>query len=61
MADITGTIVARRDERAAVRSARSLIGQIGRVAHELAAEAGVRWSDVVHATIGSPGVFDPGR
>jgi len=61
VADITGTMVARRDERAAVRSARSLIGQIGHVAHELAAEAGVRWSDVVHAAIGSPGVFDPAR
>jgi predicted NBD/HSP70 family sugar kinase len=61
VADITGAIVARRDERAAVRSARSLIGQIGRIAHELASEAGVRWREVVHATIGSPGVFDPIR
>jgi predicted NBD/HSP70 family sugar kinase len=61
IADITGAIVARRDERASVRSARSLIGQIGRVAHELASEAGVRWRDVAQATIGSPGVFDPAR
>src|SRR6266571_223698 len=61
IADITGTIVARRAERAQVRSSRSVIGQIGRVAHELAAEAGVEWSHVAHATIGSPGVFDPTR
>ena len=61
LADITGTIVARRDERAKVRSAPTLIGQIGRVSHELASEAGLKWSQVTHATIGSPGMFDPVR
>jgi predicted NBD/HSP70 family sugar kinase len=61
LADISGSIVARRDERARARSAGTLIGQIGRVAHELAAEAGLRWKQVSHATIGSPGVFDPAR
>jgi predicted NBD/HSP70 family sugar kinase len=61
MADISGGIVARRDERARVRSARSLIGQVGHIARALAAEIGIRWSDVAHATIGSPGVFDPRR
>jgi predicted NBD/HSP70 family sugar kinase len=61
IADITGVIVARRDERASVRSAQTLIGQIGRIAHELAAEAGLKWKQVTHATIGSPGVFDPRR
>jgi predicted NBD/HSP70 family sugar kinase len=61
IADITGTIAARRAERARARSARSLIGQIGEVAHALAAEAGLHWEQVTHATIGSPGVFDPLR
>jgi predicted NBD/HSP70 family sugar kinase len=61
IADIAGTIVARRDERAKVRSAHTLIGQIGRIAHELAADAGIKWRQVSHATIGSPGVFDPAR
>ena len=61
IADISGTIVARRDERAMVRSAQALIGQIGRIAHDLASEAGVRWSQISHATIRSPGVFDPVR
>src|SRR5947208_8100986 len=61
IADISGGIVARRDERARARSAGTLIGQIGRVAHELAAEAGLRWKQVSHASIGSPGVFDPAR
>lgn len=61
IADITGTIVARRDERARARRASALIGQIGGIAHALAAEAGIRWRDVAHAVIGSPGVFDPAR
>jgi predicted NBD/HSP70 family sugar kinase len=61
IADISGTIVARRDERARVRSAASLIGQIGDTAHDLALDAGIRWKHVTHATVGSPGVFDPDR
>jgi len=59
IADIAGTIVGRRDERAKVSSARSLIGQVGGLARRLATEAGVDWSQVNHATLGSPGVFDP--
>src|SRR4029077_1946512 len=59
IADIAGTIVARRDEHAKVSSAKSLIGQVGSIARRLAGEAGVQWSQVTHAVIGSPGVFDP--
>jgi predicted NBD/HSP70 family sugar kinase len=59
IANLSGEIVARRDERARVRSQRTLISQIGQVAHGLAAEAGVRWKQVTFATVGSPGVFDP--
>jgi predicted NBD/HSP70 family sugar kinase len=61
IADIAGTAVARREERARVRSASTLIGQIGAIAHGLAADAGIRWRQVTHATIGSPGVLDPTR
>ena len=59
IANLSGDIVARRDERARVRSQRTLISQIGEIAHGLAAEAGVRWKQVTFATVGSPGVFDP--
>jgi predicted NBD/HSP70 family sugar kinase len=59
IADIAGTIVARRDERAKVSSAKTLIGQIGGIARRLAGEAGVRWDQVTHCVLGSPGVFDP--
>jgi predicted NBD/HSP70 family sugar kinase len=59
IADIAGTMVARRDERAKVTSAKTLIGQIGGIARRLAGEAGVSWDQVTHAALGSPGVFDP--
>jgi predicted NBD/HSP70 family sugar kinase len=59
IADIAGTTVARRDERAKVSSAKTLIGQIGAIGRRLAGEAGVRWDQVTHAVLGSPGVFDP--
>ena len=61
IADIAGTIVAHRDERAKVGSARTLVGQIGSLARRLASEAGVQWTQVTHAVLGSPGVFDPTR
>src|SRR5438132_1376174 len=60
IANISGAIVARRQERAQVRSADSLIGQIGSIAHQLAAEAGIRWNQVTAATLGSPGVLGAG-
>jgi predicted NBD/HSP70 family sugar kinase len=59
IADIAGNLVARRDEHARVGSAKSLIGQVGSIARRLAGEAGIDWSQVTHATLGSPGVFDP--
>lgn len=59
IANLAGEIVARRDERARVRSRRQLISQIGEIAHGVAAEAGVRWKQVTFAAVGSPGVFDP--
>ncbi|MGH2636441.1 MAG: ROK family protein [Actinomycetota bacterium] len=59
IANLSGDIVARRDERARVRSQRTLISQIGEIAHGVAAEAGVKWRQVTFASVGSPGVFDP--
>src|SRR5207248_10121991 len=61
IADITGAIVARRAERARVRSAGTLIGQIGGIARDIAAEAGTRWRQGTQARVGTPGGFDPTR
>jgi predicted NBD/HSP70 family sugar kinase len=59
IANLSGDIVARRDERSRVKSQRTLISQIGDIAHGLAAEAHLRWRQVTFATVGSPGVFHP--
>ena len=61
VADITGAIVARIDERASSRSSGALVHQIGEVAHRVASEAGLKWRQVTHATVGSSGVLDPSR
>jgi len=59
VADITGGIVVRRDERARARSSRALVAQTGEIAHRVAADAGIDWSAVTAATVGSPGVLVP--
>ena len=61
VADITGEIKARRDERASTRSTSVLVAQIGALAHEVSGDAGIEWAAVTHATVGSPGVLDPER
>jgi predicted NBD/HSP70 family sugar kinase len=61
IANLNGDIVARHDEKAHAQSARALITQIRELAHGVADEADVGWRNVTHATIGSPGVFEPTR
>lgn len=60
LADITGTVRVRRDERTH-RSTAATAAQISALAHGLAAERGIAWTNVTHATVGLPGVLDPGR
>jgi predicted NBD/HSP70 family sugar kinase len=59
VADLGGTVVARRDERSRARSASARVSLIGELARAAVAGAGVRWRDVVHTVVGSPGVYDP--
>ena len=61
IANICGETVGRLDVRSRSRSSEALVEQVGSVAHEVAARAGVGWSEVTHITVGSPGVFDPSR
>src|SRR3954447_26287321 len=58
-ADLSGEIVARRDERNRERSATALVRTVAAVAHEVVAAAGLTWDQVVHTVVGGPGVFDP--
>jgi predicted NBD/HSP70 family sugar kinase len=60
LADITGTVRARRDERTH-RSSAATVAQISGLAHDLASARGIDWSRVTHATVGLPGVLDPDR
>jgi predicted NBD/HSP70 family sugar kinase len=59
IADLSGKIVAHRDEPARIRSAATLITQVGETARQLASDAGIRWRQVTFAAVGSPGVFEP--
>jgi len=58
LADISGTVRARRDQRTR-RGAAATAAQIREMAHGMAAEHGLDWSRVNHATVGLPGVVDP--
>ena len=58
-ADLSGAIVARRDERNRARSANALVKAVAVVAHDVVAAAGLTWKHVAHTVVGGPGVFDP--
>jgi predicted NBD/HSP70 family sugar kinase len=58
-ADLSGEIVARRDERNRARSGSALVRSVASVAHEVVEAAGLTWNQVAHTVVGGPGVFDP--
>lgn len=59
ISDLGGEVIARRDARNRARGAAALVEHVRALAHEVAAEAGIAWGDVVHTVVGSPGVLDP--
>jgi predicted NBD/HSP70 family sugar kinase len=59
VADLSGDIVARRDERNRARSATSVVRTVAELAHDVASTGDLSWSQVVHTVVGSPGIFDP--
>lgn len=61
LADLSGEIVARRDERVRLRSSQSLLHQIGGIARAVTKERELDWEQVTQVTVGSPGVVDPAR
>ena len=58
-ADLSGEIVARRDDRNRARSGSALVRSVAAVAHEVVEAAGLTWKQVAHTVVGGPGVFDP--
>jgi predicted NBD/HSP70 family sugar kinase len=59
LADLGGRVLARREERTLGRRGTTLVGQLGTTARGLAADVGVSLTEVVAATLGSPGVVLP--
>nr|WP_042196405.1 ROK family protein [Kibdelosporangium sp. MJ126-NF4] len=58
VADLSGTIVSRVDERNRCRSARSLVNMLSELGTSTVAAAGISQADVVSTVVGSPGVPD---
>jgi predicted NBD/HSP70 family sugar kinase len=58
LADLVGTIVARKDEPSRGPRARDLVAQLTRLAGELAAEAGIARDGITLAVFGTPGIHD---
>src|SRR3954467_9588253 len=59
VADLAGTILARRDTPNRARTAAAVVRAVAREARATVKQAGVGWRRVVHTVVGSPGVFDP--
>ncbi|MFC5006065.1 ROK family protein [Dactylosporangium cerinum] len=58
LADLVGTIVARKDEPSRGTRARDLVAQLTRLAEELAATAGITRDDITLAVFGTPGIHN---
>ncbi|MGA5820252.1 ROK family protein [Kitasatospora sp. NPDC094028] len=61
VADLAGAVVARRDVANRGRSADAVVDAVVEAAHGATAEAGLTAADIVHAVIGTPGVWDERR
>jgi predicted NBD/HSP70 family sugar kinase len=58
VANMAGHIIARNDKPNDAQSASGLVELISHLARDVVVDAGLSWSQVVHAVIGTPGVFD---
>jgi predicted NBD/HSP70 family sugar kinase len=58
VADLAGVVVARTEVPNRGRSASAVARTVVEAAHRLTAEAGLQPDDIVHAAVGTPGVFD---
>ncbi|MEE4541993.1 ROK family transcriptional regulator [Streptomyces sp. V4-01] len=59
LADLDGTIVARADVRNRARTSGAMADLVVATAHGVVAASGVDAAKVVHAVVGTPGVYDP--
>src|SRR3954469_11374397 len=59
VADLGGSIIARRDSPNRARTGAAVVRTVAREARAAVKDAGIGWKRVVHTVVGSPGVFDP--
>src|SRR3954451_760300 len=59
VADLGGSIIARRDSPNRARTGAAVVRAVAREARAAVKDAGIGWKRVVHTVVGSPGVFDP--
>jgi predicted NBD/HSP70 family sugar kinase len=59
LADLDGTVVDRTDVRNKARTSAAMADLVVSTAHRLVADSSVPAADVVHAVVGTPGVYDP--
>lgn len=58
VADLRGSFIARRDVRNTARASGDLVRKVRQLADSVTAEIGMKWTEITHATIGSPGVLN---
>src|SRR5215471_16483016 len=58
VANLGGQIMVRNDKPNDAQSASALVALISHLARDVVADAELSWSQVIHAVIGTPGVFD---
>lgn len=59
VADLSGRIAVRHEERVKARTGGSLLRQIEELVRSLPAEAALAFSDITHVVLGIPGVYEP--
>jgi predicted NBD/HSP70 family sugar kinase len=59
VADLSGRIVVRHEERVRARTASSAIRQIGELARSVPARAGLTFDEITYTMLGIPGVYEP--
>lgn len=59
VADLSGRVAVRHEERVKSRSAASLIQQVGDLAQAVPERTGLKFDDITHTVLGIPGVYEP--
>lgn len=59
VADLSGRVAVRHEERVKTRTAASLIRQVGELARSVPGKAGLAFEEITHTVLGIPGVYEP--